>query len=230
MARIFFVRHGQASFLKSNYDELSSLGQTQAKLLGQFFRQRELVFDKFYCGNLVRQKQTVEGVLNGLGSSEKYGTLEGFDEHHGPEIVKPFYPDRFYLDKEVSPEDFESFRRFFYGTYFKLAIPWVKGELDPDKVGHIESWSQFKERFDLAIQQVFADIGQGENILIATSGGPVGAAVGRALQLNDENTLKLGWQVKNSSYTEFLYSKGRFNLVSFNETPHLIDPRYHTMV
>lgn len=39
MTTIYLVRHGQASFGKSNYDELSENGEAQATLLGQYFKQ-----------------------------------------------------------------------------------------------------------------------------------------------------------------------------------------------
>ena len=36
MARLTVVRHGQASYLAKNYDELSPLGRRQARLLGEY--------------------------------------------------------------------------------------------------------------------------------------------------------------------------------------------------
>ena len=38
MTTIYLVRHGQASFGKSNYDELSQNGEAQATLLGRYFK------------------------------------------------------------------------------------------------------------------------------------------------------------------------------------------------
>lgn len=38
MTTIYLVRHGQASFGKTNYDELSENGEAQAKILGQYFK------------------------------------------------------------------------------------------------------------------------------------------------------------------------------------------------
>lgn len=46
MTTIYLVRHGQASFGKSNYDELSENGEAQATLLGQYFKQIFSVHDK----------------------------------------------------------------------------------------------------------------------------------------------------------------------------------------
>ncbi len=48
MTTIYLIRHGQASFGKSNYDELSENGEAQATLLGQYFKQIFSVHDKFH--------------------------------------------------------------------------------------------------------------------------------------------------------------------------------------
>ena len=121
MARIFFIRHGQASFLESNYDKLSELGHQQAILLGQFWRKRHLKIDKVFCGNLRRQNETAQGLLKGLQSQIVIEQLEGFNEHHGPEIVKPIFPEKFVLDKPIDIGDYDKYRKQFYGAYFELS-------------------------------------------------------------------------------------------------------------
>ena len=52
MASIYLVRHGQASFGAANYDQLSTLGQRQADLTGEFFARVGLSFDAAYAGSL----------------------------------------------------------------------------------------------------------------------------------------------------------------------------------
>ena len=47
MTTIHLVRHGQASFGKEDYDNLSEIGLKQAFLLGQHFKNLNLNFDKF---------------------------------------------------------------------------------------------------------------------------------------------------------------------------------------
>ena len=156
--------------------------------------------------------------------------LEGFNEHHGPDIVRHLYPEKFEQKTEIPLEKFDNYRRAFYGTYFKLANSWINGELDHALPESHEGWHQFRNRFKIALNHVLDNCGKGENLCIFTSGGPVAAAVGEALHLSDEKTLELGWQVKNSSVTEFLYSRGRFSLVSFNELPHIRNKEHITMV
>jgi broad specificity phosphatase PhoE len=40
MSTLILVRHGQASAFEDNYDRLSSLGERQARLLGESWRER----------------------------------------------------------------------------------------------------------------------------------------------------------------------------------------------
>ena len=46
MGILFLVRHAQASFLGEKYDKLSTLGEGQARLLGEYWARRNIVFDR----------------------------------------------------------------------------------------------------------------------------------------------------------------------------------------
>jgi hypothetical protein len=63
-----------------------------------------------------------------------------------------------------------------------------------------------------------------------TSGGTMAAAMGLALNLDDEKTLELMWVVHNAAYTEFLFSRGRFSMMTFNAIPHLTKPHLLTFI
>lgn len=230
MSKILFIRHGQASFMKSDYDQLSELGQQQAHQLGLFFKKQRIQIHQAYSGTLLRQQQTAQACLGAMDLGLEVVSHPGYNEHEGPGIVKVFYPEKFHMNKELDPAQFEKYRREFYGTYFKLALPWVKGELDESKLSDIESWAAFKSRFTAALKQTLDDCQSGSTIAIFTSGGPVGAAAGEVLGLSDEKALSLGWQVKNTSFSEYLYSQGKISMVSFNETPHLIQSGMQTLV
>lgn len=230
MSKILFIRHGQASFMKRDYDQLSELGLEQARLLGLFLKSQGIYIDQAYSGTLLRQQQTAQACLKAMDIELEAQVHHGYNEHEGPGIVKVFYPEKFHMNKELDPKHFKQYRREFYGTYFKLAIPWVNGELDESKLERIESWAAFKSRFTHALRQTMADCPSGSTVAIFTSGGPVGAAAGEVLELSDEKTIELGWQVKNASFSEYLYSKGKMSMVSFNETPHLLESGMQTLV
>ena len=45
MSTLALVRHAQASFFADNYDQLSPVGEQQARLLGQYWVKRQMRFD-----------------------------------------------------------------------------------------------------------------------------------------------------------------------------------------
>ena len=60
MGTLFLVRHGQASAFDDNYDRLSTLGERQARLLGEDWKRRGLALDRVFTGPRVRQQRTAE--------------------------------------------------------------------------------------------------------------------------------------------------------------------------
>src|SRR5258708_10398893 len=58
MSNLFLVRHGQASFLEPDYDRLSPKGETQSRLLGEYWANHKVVFDHAYSGPRIRQRET----------------------------------------------------------------------------------------------------------------------------------------------------------------------------
>ena len=50
MSNLFLVRHGQASFLETNYDKLSSKGEAQSRMLGEYWVKHGVSFDQFFPG------------------------------------------------------------------------------------------------------------------------------------------------------------------------------------
>ena len=67
MATVYLVRHGQASFGKANYDQLSPTGWEQGRVLGRWLANR-LAPGAFFRGNLERHRDTVEDIHSCVGS------------------------------------------------------------------------------------------------------------------------------------------------------------------
>ena len=59
MSKIYLIRHGQASYGTSNYDQLSDLGVKQARWLGEYFLSKQMKPDTIMGGTLQRHEQTV---------------------------------------------------------------------------------------------------------------------------------------------------------------------------
>ena len=50
MSRLFMVRHAQASFGGPDYDQLSEVGEEQARRLGAHWVQQGMIFDQIFIG------------------------------------------------------------------------------------------------------------------------------------------------------------------------------------
>jgi broad specificity phosphatase PhoE len=237
MSRIFLVRHGQASFLERNYDKLSAKGEEQARILGKYWAGLNIVFDRIYSGPKVRQKETARLA----GESYKAAgipwpeptVLQEFDEFQAELVMERSLPELVEKDSDIKkmneafrkaqtrPEQFKTFQAMFEVIIGR----WAGGKLPLEG---IEPWADFGARVQRGLAELSANGSSGQNIAIFSSGGPVGVAMQHALDLSTEATLKAAWMVRNGSFSEFLFSPGRFTLSSYNNTPHFIDPEFLT--
>ena len=237
MGILYLVRHAQASFLEANYDKLSELGEAQARLLGEYWTRRGIVFDRACSGPSVRQKCTVKLVSDayskaGLDFPEPLVFSE-LDEYPGEAVLARGLMEM--LEKDRSIRDlqmtFESSsgsagRRLAFQKLFEAVIgQWVRGEFCPQGV---ETWPEFCSRVNSGLEKFLSDGGSGERVAIFTSGGPIAVAMQRALQLSQEKTLQISWMSRNSSWSEFMYDAKRFTLSSFNTHGHIDDPEMLT--
>ena len=114
------------------------------------------------------------------------------------------------------PDRLLNFERMFE----MLITKWVDGEV---VLPAVESWAEFCARADRGISQYMSANGRGQQLAIFCSAGLIGVAMRRALHLSSQDTLRAIWMVRNSSFSEFLFSKDRFTLSTFNAFPHLGD-------
>src|SRR5262245_65337140 len=114
MSVLTLVRHAQASFHADNYDELSPLGQKQARLLGEFLVRRRIDFDEVYCGPRVRQRHTAEIVgsayIHAGRTWPEPVVLAEFDEYDLVNILHTLAPDLSRQDATFA-EQLACFRR-----------------------------------------------------------------------------------------------------------------------
>jgi broad specificity phosphatase PhoE len=230
MSRLFLVRHAQASFLEPNYDKLSPLGEKQARLLGDYWARREIVFHRVASGPCVRQKDTARIVgeayqKTGLGFPE-LAVFPEFDEYQGEAVLERSLPglveknasirglNQRYVDSHNPADQARAFQKLFEAVINE----WVGGEIS---VPGVESWAEFCARVNRGLSSFFSGDSHGEQTAIFCSGGPIAVAMQRALNLSPQDTLRVAWMSRNCSYSEFVYSGERFTLSSFNAFPHL---------
>jgi broad specificity phosphatase PhoE len=233
MGILYVVRHAQASFLEDNYDKLSALGEAQARLLGEYWAQRNIVFDRTCVGPCVRQQDTLKIVSDACAAAGLEFpaplVLPEFDEYQGEAVLKRGLPQL--LESEPRIRDlhatFQSAtgnaaQRASFQKLFEAVIrEWVRGAIS---LPGVETWLEFCLRVNSGLMKFLSAVGHGERVAIFTSGGPIAVAMQRALRLSDESTLQVSWMSHNSSWSEFLYSAERFTLSSFNVHAHLDDP------
>jgi broad specificity phosphatase PhoE len=232
MGRLFLVRHAQASFLSQNYDQLSGLGETQSRLLGEYWVRHQVVFDRVCTGPAIRHQKTAQIVgeayrRSGLKFPEPV-ILEEFDEFPGEAVLSQSLPQLLAhnarireLNDAIQNSASETEKRANFQRLFEAVISmWAQGEIAPQNV---ETWQEFCVRVNRGLTSFLADGRKGEVVAIFTSGGPLSVVVQRALHLSAQDTLRIAWMARNSSFTEFLFSGDRFTLSSFNSFPHLDD-------
>jgi len=224
MSEIYFVRHGQASFGKDNYDVLSERGIKQSNVLGEYLIKLQLSFDTLYSGEMKRQRDTASHIISvykekGL-SLPDLQIFSEFNEYNFQAVMLSLLPEMIKddpsLNEDISNmiEDKKSFQKIFQRAMFR----WISGNYDkPD----ILKWDVFKQRVNSGITRVMDENGSKKKILIFSSGGTLSAIMQMALGLSDEETTRICWQICNASLTKFLYNSQRIILSSFNVTSYL---------
>ncbi len=240
MSHIILARHGQASFLGSDYDKLCANGETQAKLLGEYWSRRRVNFSGVYSGPRVRQQETARIVAEAYRSAgadfPETVIMNEFDEYQAEAVLRECLPQLLRENAEIrelrrayenssesdsgeSAHPSSGGRRKTFQRLFEAVISkWVAGEVT---AAGIESWEDFFLRVRRGLAQVVHDTPPAASAVVFTSAGPIGAAMRRALHLSAEDALQLTWMSHNASFSEFLASGDRFTLSTFNAHPHL---------
>ena len=237
MSNLFAIRHGQASFFAENYDQLSLIGETQSRLLGEYWARRNVLFDEVVTGPCRRHVETARLVGEAYQSAgltwPEPVVLPGLDEYEAEAVLKQALPRlieehdnirRLHEAVERAADRAEKLRTF-QKMYEVVIDRWAHGELD---LPQVESWATFCDRVHQALAMIASRPGGGRQVAAFTSGGPVGVCMQRALGLAYRTTLQMAWMVRNAAFSEFIFSGERFTLSRFNAFPHLDDPEHLT--
>ncbi|MBI1321277.1 MAG: hypothetical protein GC168_20320 [Candidatus Hydrogenedens sp.] len=233
MSRLTLVRHGQASFLAADYDQLSELGERQCRLLGSYWAAHGITYDCIYVGPCKRHRQSTEAAAEGYreagGTWPEQVDVPGLDEFSWGELMEYAKSELSTTDPHIAklraafedaPDRAEKSRTIQH-LVEAVTQQWVNGTLQHPTV---EPWTDFQKRVLHAVEVMTAGTPSGHRAAVFTSGGPVAVTIQRALHLTPEKTLELIWTLRNGAIAEFLYSGSRFNLASFNDAPHLQTP------
>jgi broad specificity phosphatase PhoE len=232
MSVLTVVRHGQASFFSEHYDQLTPVGERQARLLGEYWARQKLHFDEIYTGPRSRQRRSAEiagaalreagypwpdpVVLDDLDEYDLRGLLHRLAPQLASQNEEFARRAQDYADSTAPTERLRSFQRMFE----MLLHHWQDS---PETGLELEHWPEFRDRVSRVIGQVMARPGTGRRVALFTSGGLIGRAAQWALTAPDRTALTLNWRIRNCSLTEFVFSRERVTLDCFNAVPHLED-------
>jgi len=223
MAELFLIRHGQASFGKEDYDQLSSKGEQQSRLLGQNWPLPPFESIKWVSGAMVRHQQTANGFLKGAGlSGSKLIVDAGFNEFDHLQILyrqQPSWESRHEMTRELA--SFSQPEKQFQQVFSQAIVRWVSGEYNSE---YTESWVDFQQRCWQALlgltAQAYRDSAV-KTLMVFTSGGPISAIVQQVLSLSDRDTFAVNEVLANTGVTRLLFSGGKISLSYLNNFSHL---------
>jgi len=209
MGELVLVRHAQASFGSDDYDRLSELGFEQARHLGDYFRVRNIEFDRVICGTQQRHLQT----LRGMGIEREPEFIAGLNEFDFHDLVTQYlaaYPHHGAVDHKNPREFFLAMRK---------AVPlWSEGKIAQMS----EPWSDYHARIQAALQFITED--NAERVLVVCSGGTISALLREVLQISVTAMVELNLQIANTSVSRVAFKEQKTWLQLFNSIAHLDHP------
>ena len=170
MSRILLVRHGQASWGKKDYDQLSPLGERQAAILGTSLAARQTHPTIVVAGGLVRHQQTAAKIVGAAGWSIPVDTDDRWNEYDHQAIITAHKPA--YRSMTVMKADLvRTFRpyRAFMKMFEAAMIRWAEGNHDED---YAETFAAFTSRVEGALTDLAARLGPEDTAVVSTSAGP----------------------------------------------------------
>lgn len=224
MSTLFMIRHGQASFGRKNYDQLSDLGIAQSRLLGEYFRSLGIGFDECYSGTMQRHLDTADHFFQGFSGEKKpcraLNSTEAFNEYDPEAVLRTAIPMLIEENPDFSRDVDSMFtsRRSFQIVFEQAILKWVSGAV---QAPGLISWEEYSGCVKQGIEEIMRSHGKGKTVAIFSSGGPISATIQKALCLTNEVSIQIGWQIINSSVTRFKFTPDRIMMMSFNEHAHL---------
>ena len=218
MARLYLVRHAQASFGMENYDQLSELGYKQSAFIPKHFENSgDNKIDAFYRGNMLRHRQTAEHSFG----DKNFNILQGLNEFNHENVLRIHRPEIADREKAIALVLSQSNPKKFVEDEFDLAMnKWMDEE---NTNLYAESFKHFKARALDAFNQIITNARQEKHkdVVAITSGGVISLLVAHVLDLPQNKLSALNTIIGNTSVTSLLFNDDKVSLRYFNNYSHL---------
>jgi broad specificity phosphatase PhoE len=236
LSSLYLARHGQAG-LRHDYDNLSDLGRTQARLLGEHLAGHQVRFTAAYCGAMKRQRETAREVLDAMAGADspvpELQVDERWNEFDLDAVYQAIAPRLSEDDQEFRAE-YDKLRRLLrqegssvHRTWTRcdtlIVRAWVEGKYEVP----CESWEAFRTRVSAPIG-VLGRFSPDDTVAIFSSATPIAVWIGLALELSGRHMLRLGGAMYNAALTTLRAREDDLALFSFNGTAHLREPHLRT--
>ena len=215
MSVLYLVRHGQASFGTDDYDRLSDLGKEQSRITGRFLAAQGIEPDRIVHGEMLRQRQTAEGLLEGMGLSMDAHVDSGWNEYAAWELTGV-------LD-DVDPRAKHD-SKIFQGELERGAARWASGEHDED---YTETYKQFTSRVERALDDAVAAMESGQTTIVVSSAGAIAWTAARLIGGGFDQWMAFNRVTINTGITKIITGQSGTSLISFNDHGHQ-DPKNAT--
>ena len=212
MTIIHLVRHGQASFGKEDYDNLSEIGLKQAFLLGQHFKTLNLNFDKIFVGTLKRQIQTYKQIIKSYDISIDYESTPLLNEYDVKSVLMGFVNGRSLTKDELHD------KKIHFNLLRNAVTAWSENKVFNDIS---ETWNEFDGRAQKFLNITNKNKYKSKSILVVSSGGTISMILKQILSLPSSQFVNFHFQIFNSSYSKIKINDFGMSLSLFNSIAHL---------
>ena len=218
MARLYLVRHAQASFGMEKYDQLSELGYKQSAYIPKHFEDGvHNKIDAFYRGDMLRHQQTFEHSFSNATPT----IIPGLNEFNHESVLHVHRPEIADREKAMALVMSQTDPKKFMEDEFDLAMnKWMDEE---GASAYAESFKHFKERCLDSLNQIIATSRKEKHkdVVAITSGGVISLLVAHILDLPQSKYTGLNTIIANTSVSCLLFNDHKITLRYFNNYSHL---------
>lgn len=227
MTILHLIRHGRASALEADYDQLQPLGEQQARLLGAHLAERRQRFDGVYVGPLKRQRETWRLMREAAGAwAEQWPeghVLDGLAEGPFEVLMKVHLRPRIKVDPPLQEllarsraGDEAAQIEALQGMFDRMIELWRAEEVRGED---LETAAAFIARVEAAKAEIARREGAGKHVAVITSNGVIGELLHSIESLDRNASGRLRFHNTSVSVLE-LHDEG-LRLHRHNATEHL---------